>query len=136
MATTRDTQDPDQGANIALPPSPTPQQAPAARPNAGSNITTPTSARPRSLPGAAAWALPLSESAAKYRDLAARPRATQTRSASASRAGEPLEGQSDPGLVRTRHPAPNVTRPTAKGAKKEAAAELRRRERDEALGEN
>jgi len=130
-------QDLDQGANISPLPSPAPPpQVPLGARNPESNITTPTSARPRSLPGAASWALPLSASSAKYIDMPARPRVTQTRSASASGAGEPLEGLSDPGLVRTKLPVPSTPKPTSKGTKKEAAAALRKREREEALGEN
>jgi len=98
----------------------------------------PRSAHPRSLPGAAGWALPMSESTSKYVDLAVRPKIKQTRSASASGAGEPLEGQADPGLVHTKLPAPGTSRPTPKGVKKEAAATLRKKEREEkeARGEN
>ena len=132
-------QDLDQGASIGPQPTPAPLTDPPQAPNAGSNITTPRSAHPRSLPGAAAWALPLSESAAKYKDLAARPKPKQTRSASASGTGEPLEGLSDPGLVHTRLPTPGTAKLTSKGTKKEAAAALRRAEREEkerARGEN
>jgi len=124
----------DQGASIGPMPSPAPsQRAPPGAPNPRSNITTPTSARPRSLPGAASWALPLSESTSKYVGVTARPRAKQTRSASASGVGEPLEGQSDPGLVVTKLPAP---RPTSRGTKTEALAALRKKEKEEKRGEN
>jgi len=117
----------DQGASIGPLPSP----APPAAPGPISAASTPKSARPRSLPGASSWALPLSDSASKYVDIAARPKAKQTRGASTSGAGEPLEGQSDPGLVRSRHPAPSTSRPTARGTKVETAAALRKKEREE-----
>ena len=85
---------------------------------AASATTTPRSAHPRSLPGAPGWALPLSESASKYVNLAARPKVKQTRSASASGAGKPLEGQSDPGMLR---PTPRAVKAAAaKGKKREA----------------
>jgi len=84
---------------------------------AGSEAATPKSAHPRSLPGASGWALPMSESTSKYVDLAARPR--QTRSTSASGAGKPLEGQSDPGMLRT---APRPVKAAAPKGKKKAAA--------------
>ena len=132
----------DQGTSIGPLPSPAPSQpAPLGAPNdeaqgAKSTITTPRSAHPRSLPGAAGWALPLSESASKYVDLAARPKVKQTRSASASGAGKPLEGQSDPGLVRTKLPAPSTSRPTSKGTKLEAATALKKKRKEENRGEN
>jgi len=128
-------QDLDRGASQSPPPPPAPPQAPPGARNPESNITTPTSARPRSLPGASSWALPLSESATKYVDMAARPKTKQTRSASASGVGEPLAGLSDPGLVNTK--LPSVTRPTARGSKVEAARAAARLEREEAArGEN
>jgi len=121
-------QDLDRGASIGPQPSPAPQQPP---PGPISAAGTPVSAHPRSLPGASGWALPLSESASKYVDLAARPKTKQTRSASASGVGEPLEGLSDPGLVYTKLPAPSTSKLTSKGTKKEIAAALRRAEREE-----
>ena len=97
-----------EGADSSLAPSPAP--APPARApadsEAASEATTPKSAHPCSLPGASRWPLPLSETASKYVDLAVRPKTKQTRSASTSGAGKPLEGQSDPGLVRTKLPIP------------------------------
>ena len=92
--------------SLASPPAPAPPARTPAESEAASNATTPRSAHPRSLPGASGWPLPLSETASKYVDLAVRPKVKQTRSASASGAGEPLEGQSDPGLVRTKLAVP------------------------------
>jgi len=114
----------DAGEDPVEPPRPARPSPPT---DAASNVTTPKSAHPRSLPGTPGWALPLSESAHKYVDLAARPKIKQTRSASASGAGKPLEGQSDPGM----------TRPTPKGVKATAAktaAALKRKEKTR--GEN
>ena len=93
-------------AAAAEPPAPAPPARASAEAGAASAATTPTSAHPRSLPGTSGWPLPLSETASKYVDLVARPKTKQTRSASASGAGEPLEGQSDPGLTRTKLPTP------------------------------
>jgi len=132
MSDAQHSQDLDQGASVGPLPSRAPSQQP---PGPISAAASPKSANPRSLPGASSWALPLSDSASKYVDIAARPKVKQTRGASASGAGEPLEGLSDPGLVRSRHPAP-YTRPTAKGTKAEAAAALRREEKEENRGKN
>jgi len=119
-------------ASLASPPGPA---RPSPPPEAASAAGTPRSVHPRSLPGASGWALPLSESASKYVDLAVRPKAKQTRSASASGVGKPLEGLSDPGLVRTK--LPSVARPTSKGAKLEAArAAVAQEKREEARGKN
>ena len=124
----------DRGASIGPLPSPAPSQQPPPGPISATG--TPVSVHPRSLPGASGWALPLSESTSKYIDMAARPSSKRTRSASATGAGEPLEGQSDPGLIRSSHPTPGTTRPTAKGAKKEAAVALRKKEKEEARGKD
>ena len=85
---------------------------------AASAAMTPRSTHPCSLPGASGWALPLSESASKYVDLAARLKPKQTWSASASGASEPLEGQSDPGMIR---PTLRATKAAALREKKKAA---------------
>jgi len=103
LAAWKATRDLTTGEDPAEPPRPARPSPPA---DAASNATTPKSAHPRSLPSVSGWALPLSESAFKYVDLTARPKVKQTRSASASGAGEPLEGQSDPGLTRTKLPVP------------------------------
>ena len=131
MSDAQHSQDLDQGASIGPLPSP----APDAAPGPISRASTPRSAHPRSLPGASGWALPLSESASKYVDLVARPKAKQTRSASASGVGEPLEGLSDPGLVNTK--LPSAARPTVRGPKVEAARAAARLEKEERTrGEN
>ena len=87
-------------AAVALPPPPAwlhqrqighQEQAAEDTPILASATMTPKLAHPCSLPGAAGWALPVSSSAAKYIDLAARTK-KQTRSVSASRTGTPLEG--------------------------------------------
>ena len=109
----------DQGTSVgpqptaAPPPPPTQshleQAAATSLPEgiAGSEALTPKSAHPCSLPSTAGWALPVSSSTAKYVDLAKRPKAKQTRSASASGTGEPLEG-----LLDTLRQGPKVTRKT------------------------
>jgi len=132
MSDAQYSQDLDQGASIGPLPSRAPSQQP---PGPISAAASPKSAHPRSLPGASAWSLPLSDSAAKYVDIAARPKHKQTRSASASGTGEPLAGQADPGLVNTR--LPSAARPMARGSKVEAARAAARLEKEErARGEN
>ena len=89
-------------ASLASSPAPAPPARAPVETEAASAATTLKSAHPCSLPGASGWALPMSASTSKYVDLAARPSTRQTRSASASSAGDPLEGQSDPGLLRVK----------------------------------